>query len=64
VVSNPGRSVRSTDRLREIVEESGLAVRRLEMVPVDWPYASVEDYLAIEVGQTVLGPTTSVACRL
>lgn len=39
-------------RLREIVEESGLAVRRLEMVPVDWPYVSVEDYLAIEVGQT------------
>lgn len=38
-------------RLRTVVEESGLVARRIETVAVSWPYASVEDYLAIEIGQ-------------
>jgi SAM-dependent methyltransferase len=38
-------------RLRWLVEESGLEVRRLEPVPVMWPYASEDDYVAIEIGE-------------
>jgi len=36
-------------RLRRMVHESGLVVRRIETVLVSWPYASVEAYIAIEV---------------
>jgi ubiquinone/menaquinone biosynthesis C-methylase UbiE len=51
--SDPGEifSLADPARLREMVEASGFAVRRLESVAVDWPYASAEDYLAVEVGQ-------------
>lgn len=42
-------SLADPDRLRATVEESGLEMRRLEAVDVSWPYASAEDYIAIEV---------------
>jgi SAM-dependent methyltransferase len=38
-------------RLRMMVHESGLDVRRIESVQVSWSYASVEDYIAIEIGR-------------
>jgi SAM-dependent methyltransferase len=36
-------------RLRTMVHENGLVVRRIESVPVKWPYASAEEYVAIEI---------------
>ena len=36
-------------RLRRMVHEGGLVVRRIESVPISWSYASVEDYIAIEI---------------
>lgn len=36
--------------LRALVEASGLEVRRLEPLTVMWPYASAENYVAIEIG--------------
>ncbi|MDP8904453.1 MAG: methyltransferase domain-containing protein [Chloroflexota bacterium] len=42
-------SLADPDRLRTTVHESGFVVRRIERVPVSWPYASAEDYIAIEI---------------
>lgn len=36
-------------RLRTMIHESGLVVRRIESVPVSWPYASAEEYIAVEI---------------
>lgn len=38
-------------RLRALVDQSGLDVRRLEPLPVMWRYASADDYIAIEIGE-------------
>lgn len=41
-------------RLRALVQAHGLEVRRLEPLAVIWPYASEDDYVAIEIGE--IGP--------
>lgn len=49
--TDPGGMFSLTDegRLRTMVEESGLVVHRVESVSVNWHYASVKAYIAIEV---------------
>jgi SAM-dependent methyltransferase len=44
-------SLADPDRLCEMVQASGLAVRRTENVPVELPYSGVEDYIAHEIEQ-------------
>lgn len=38
-------------RLRALVAASGLEVRRLEPLPMLWPYAGGDDYVAVEIGE-------------
>jgi SAM-dependent methyltransferase len=44
-------SLADPDRLRAMVQASGLAVRRTENVPVELPYSGVEDYIVQEIDQ-------------
>lgn len=44
-------SLADPDRLRAIVQASGLAVRRTENVPVELPYSGVDDYIVHEIDQ-------------
>jgi SAM-dependent methyltransferase len=44
-------SLADPEQLRAMVEACGLAVRRVENVPVVLPYAGVEDYMAHEIEQ-------------
>jgi SAM-dependent methyltransferase len=44
-------SLADAARLRALVDQSGMDVRRLEPLPVMWPYASEDDYVAIEIGE-------------
>lgn len=42
-------SLADLNRLRAMVQASGLAVRQTEKVPVELPYSGVEDYIAQEI---------------
>lgn len=44
-------SLANPDRLRAMVQASGLVVRRTENVPVVLPYSGVEDYIVHEIDQ-------------
>ncbi len=49
--TDPGQifSLAERARLRQLAEQGGLAVQRMEAVPVEWPYTSAEHYLGNEV---------------
>jgi SAM-dependent methyltransferase len=44
-------SLAEPDRLRAMVQASGLADRRTENIPVELPYSGVEDYIVQEIDQ-------------